>query len=585
MGIPKLRGMNSHLKVGIAGAVVLLFLLSGRSSHADLTITGLEDGLSTNVRALSPLSTAQCDSARWRIERLFRDADVSIGNALRALGYYEPTISKTLRWDEECWRAIFDIDAGAPVRLRTVDIDVKGSAATDRTFAARNTAIRPQAGDIFNHGQYTDFKLALLRAATGAGYFEAEFESSKVTVDKDARAADLSIRLQSGQKYQFGDVSFTRNILRDSLLAGYTDIQAGDPYSQKSVNELYEALSGSGYFASVSIKTDPVDTERKLVPVDVQLVPSKRQIFSVGVGFSTDLGPNGRIGHVNRRVNDRGHQFETKLFGSPVVTELNATYRWPKKDPRREWFSIVAGLQHEVTDTSEQDSFKLGFSRSKNLRSRWLQTRYVDYLYEDFTVGEQSSTSQLVIFGSNWETARGRALSRSTRGFRLHIDIRGAAEPLGSDTSFLQLRTKTKWVHSFGDKTRLLARVTFGMTYKDKLAELPASVRFFAGGDTSVRGYGFETLGPVDADGEVIGGSNQLDGSLEVDRLFRDKWAIAAFVDSGDAFDATDINLSTGIGVGLRWYSPVGPLRIDFAHPLDNPDENFRIHISLGPDL
>ena len=117
------------------------------------------------------------------------------------------------------------------------------------------------------------------------------------------------------------------------------------------------------------------------------------------------------------------------------------------------------------------------------------------------------------------------------------------------------------------------------------MSELPASVRFFAGGDNSVRGYDFESLGPIDATGAVIGGSYLVDVSLEVDRLFRDKWAVAMFVDGGDAFNDTHIKLKTGVGIGLRWYSPVGPIRLDFAHPLDDPDKSFRIHISLGPDL
>ena len=579
------HGMKSHCKILLATALGGLLLAGSEIIRAEIVISGLNERQSANVRALSPLSTTGCDSARWRVERLFRDADKSISNALRALGYYEPQISKTLRWDEDCWHAEFDITAGEPVRLRTVDIDVSGGAATDRTFLARNTAIRPQAGEIFDHGRYSEYKAALLRAATNAGFFEADFTSAKVVVDREAQAADLTIRLESGDKYRFGDVSFTQGILQDRLLRGYTDIRTGEPYSAKSINELYESLSGSSYFASVSIKTDPLDTEAKTVPIEVQLVPAKRRIFSIGAGFSTDLGPNGRIGHVNRRINDRGHQLESKLFGSPVISELNATYRWPKKDPRREWFSIVAGLQHEDTDTSEHDSFKLGFLRSRSLGSKWLQTRYVDFLYEDFTVADQKSTSQLIIFGTNWETARGRALSRAIKGFRLNIDLRGASDSLGSDTSFLQLQTRAKWVHSLGEKTRVLARTTFGMTMKDKLSELPASVRFFSGGDNSVRGYEFETLGPVDSDGDVIGGSNQFDASLEIDRLIRDNWAIAAFVDTGDAFDETDIDLNTGVGIGLRWYSPVGPLRIDFAHPLDNPDEDFRIHISLGPDL
>ena len=567
--------------------IICALFLAGTAvdSRAEMNVDGLDDRQAANVMAMSPLATTGCDSARWRIERLFRDADREIITALRALGYYEPRISKSLRWSDDCWHADFTIDPGKPVRLRNVDVQLEGDAAGDPAMLARGKALRPAAGDVFDHGEYTDFKASLLRAATNSGYFEAEYEVSEVLINKEERTADLSMRLQSGTRYRFGEVSFTSGILRERLLQGYVDIEPGDKYSSQTINELYEALNGSGYFASVSINTEPLDTDQHIVPVDVQLVPAKRRVYTAGAGFSTDLGPNGRLGYTDRRINDRGHQFDGKLFVSPVISELDFTYRWPKKDPRREWFSIVSGFQHEKTDTSEQDSFKLGFRRSRNLDNNWLQTRYLDYLYEDFTVADQNSSSQLIIFGTNWETARGRALGRSTSGFRINADVRGAAEALGSDTSFLQVQLKAKWVYSLTSRTRVLARATVGMTRKDMLAELPASVRFFAGGDNSVRGYAFESLGPEDEDGKVIGGSNQLDASLEIDRQIGKQWAIAAFVDSGDAFDETDIDFNTGVGVGFRWYSPVGPLRLDFAHPLDNPDENIRIHISLGPDL
>lgn len=554
-------------------------------ANADLLISGIDSRLEANVRALSPLATTGCVSAPWRVERLFRDADKSIREALQALGYYEPSIEKSLSWSEDCWQASFNIQAGEPVRLGAVDIRVEGAAADDEKFAEHLSAARPVTGDILDHGRYESYKASMLRAAIAHGYFDADFVRNEVIVELEARSAELALRLESGVQYRFGEVGFTQGIIRESLLEGYSDIVPGSPYSSTLVNELHEALSGSSYFATVSIRTEPQDAEQKVVPVSVELTPAKRRIYSIGAGVATDTGPQGRLGFADRRLNDRGHQLESKLFASSVKSELTGSYRWPRDDPRREWMSVFAGIQHETTDTRRSDTFTVGVLRARNLGKRWLETRYLDYSYEDYEVGAQATTSQLVILGNTWESAAGRELGRVTSGRRLSFDVRGASDSLGSDTSFVQFRSKTKWIRSFNDRYRAIARTSFGLTIKEDFAELPASVRFFAGGDRSVRGYDYESLGPVNDNGDVIGGSYLLDGSIEMDRLLAEKWSIAAFVDSGSAFNNSTIEFSTGAGVGIRWYSPVGPFRLDIAHPFDDPDNSYRIHISLGPDL
>jgi translocation and assembly module TamA len=552
---------------------------------AELEVSGVSEALETNIRIMSPLSTTPCDSARWRVERLYRDSDTDVREALRALGYYTPVIEKSLAWRDECWHVQLQVDPGEPVRLTKVDIRIDGPASTDTDFAQRLGNDRPQAGRVFHHGQYEDFKSALVRAATYAGYFDADFTRARVVVDPASQSADLALFFETGPKYRFGDVTFTEGILRDSLLAGYSDIRPGEPYSSRQITELYQALNGSTFFESVRIVTEPVDTDAKTVPVHVRLTPAKRKIFSAGGGFTTDLGPHIRFGFANRRINNRGHQFDSRLYLSPVDSELNTAYRWPRRDPRSDWLSVIAGAQHLETDTSEHDKLTLGVLRTRSLGRSWLETRYVNVEWENYVVANQDTSSQLVILGNNWEKAVGRALSRADNGYRVNFDVRGASDSLGSDTSFLQFRSRLRWIHSFTDRARVLGRANIGATAKESLDELPASVRFFSGGDRSVRGYEFQSIGPVNDDGEVIGGSHQVDLSLEFDYLVAERWAVAGFVDSGSAFDEGNIDLHTGVGLGVRWYSPLGPVRLDFAHPLDDPDKSLRVHISLGPDL
>ena len=142
-----------------------------------------------------------------------------------------------------------------------------------------------------------------------------------------------------------------------------------------------------------------------------------------------------------------------------------------------------------------------------------------------------------------------------------------------------------KWIWSLPNEARIIFRGEVGTTWKDDFNALPPSVRFFAGGDTSVRGYEYESLGPTDTDGEVIGGSSLAVASVEYEHPIVPRWSVAAFVDSGDAFDDSSFETNTGVGVGFRWQSPLGPIRVDVAKPFDGDDRGARLHISLGPDL
>jgi translocation and assembly module TamA len=276
----------------ISDALVALMATSAMvvsaTAAADVSFVGLDAAQETNARALMPIASADCDSAPWRIERLFRDADQNLRRSLEALGYYDVTIEKNLTRDDDCWHARFDVQTGEPVRLRNVNINIDGEANDDARYLTLAANNRPAPGDILHHGRYEQYKSSLLRAAIGRGFFEAEFSRSEIVVERAAKVADLNLRLTSGPRYHFGQVQFEGGFLRDDLLHGYTDIQPGDPYDAAAINEMYEVLSGSSYFKTVTIDTDPVDEESKTVPVIVSLTPGTRRIYSIGAGYATD---------------------------------------------------------------------------------------------------------------------------------------------------------------------------------------------------------------------------------------------------------------------------------------------------------
>jgi translocation and assembly module TamA len=154
-----------------------------------------------------------------------------------------------------------------------------------------------------------------------------------------------------------------------------------------------------------------------------------------------------------------------------------------------------------------------------------------------------------------------------------------------SDVSLLQGRATLKGIVPAGLGARLIAQLTLGATSTQDFARLPPELRFFAGGDRSVRGYGYQDLGDRDAEGLAIGGRYLATTSFEYEREFRPGWSAATFVDAGDVWSEGRPQLEFGVGAGLRWQSPVGPIRIDVAHGFDEIAGGWQLHLSAGPDL
>jgi translocation and assembly module TamA len=567
---------------------ILIPLLGAASTPASAAVTfsGLDEDLERNARALMTLASVSCEASEWRVERLFRDADEQLRNALEALGYYRFNVDKRLSFENaECWSAEFELALDEPVRIRDIAVSIDGEVRDDVGFTEAGNELRPEPGSILDHSVYERYKRSILSGLTTRGYFDAELIDSSVTVSESLTYADINIHIESGSRYQFGDVTFSDGILTQKLLAGYVRFSKGDPYDAGEISRLYESLNGSGYFGSVSITAQPIEGGGLLVPVLVSLTPAKRRVYTVGVGFATDTEFQGRLGYTDRRRNDSGHQFDARLYMSKVDSELTGTYRWPRGRPDKEWASLYGGFLRKRTDTSRSDKTSLGIRVARNRTENWLETPYVDFSNEDFIVAEQAGNSRLMTPGITWETTIGRELRRVPSGHRISFDLRGAHHDLLSDATFLQATASSKWITSFGESTRFLARADLGVTKTENFEELPATVRFFTGGDTSVRGYGFETIGPVDPEGNVTGGEHLIAVSVEADWLIATKWAVAVFADTGTAFVDNNPDFKTGVGIGLRWYSPFGPIRVDIAHPLNDPERDFRLHITFGPDL
>lgn len=351
--------------------------------------------------------------------------------------------------------------------------------------------------------------------------------------------------------------------------------------------DINRALIDSGYFSTVDVRPRTENPEDGHIPVDVVLKPRKPHQFTASAGVSTDTGPRLRLGYENRRLNRRGHRLNSRISVSPIQSDITTEYRIPLKDPRSEWLSFEGGAKIEDTETSESTSFRLAARQTKKRAFEFLETRFIEASRENFDVGAQTDvTTTLVTPGLSWSRIVTEAAMKPSWGHRVYLEVKGGVDSLLSDTSFARARMSGGWIWGLPWDGRLLFRGEAGALTVDEFAVLPPSQRFFTGGDTSVRGYEFQSLGPTDESGRVIGGKYLLVGSVEYEHPIVNKWSAAVFADAGNAFSDTDSNegFKIGVGVGVRWTSPIGPVRLDLAHPVDGAPL-FRIHFRLGPDL
>ena len=560
-------------------------LMTAAPALGEVSIDGLSSELLSNVELLMRLDDEECTAPRRRIDAEFDSAHEEIRTALEAFGYYVPQVQSQLEQTEDCWLATFVVDPGNRVMLRDVRIEVAGEGVSDTAFTSLLSATPLRSEQPLVHAQYDALKQALRSLGVERGYREARFIESTIDVYPDELAADLSIAFDTGARFRFGEIVLEQDELSDELLSGYIDTREGQPYDSRRLAEARLELINSGYFDTVTIEPGVPDVQSRVIPVRIRLTPASRAQISYGVGFSTDTGPRFRFGRSIRRLNEDGHQINVNGLFSPVVIEASANYRLPYGDPRSEWISFDVGGIREDTETSNSRSLQMGARRVVTRSAAWTRTDLVSLQVEDFEVGSQSGRARLLMPGVEWVRLDADDAIRPRRGSRLDVQIRAANDSLGSDTSVVQLTVGGKWIWSLPHTMRLLIRGEVGRLWYDQFSDLPPSMRFFAGGDDSVRGYEFETLGPTNALGEVTGGSRLVTSGIELEKQIKPAWSLAVFADAGNAYRGSDLDLFSSVGIGARWQSPLGPVRIDVAKPQDGEDRGVRLHITLGPDL
>ncbi|MEE3652332.1 autotransporter assembly complex family protein [Brenneria sp. HEZEL_4_2_4] len=567
---------------------VLLFPVESFAANVRLQVVGLEGALQKNVRAR--LSTIAVDEVN--ADGRFRSrVDDAIRQGLRALGYYDPQIAFEFRPAVNGGRPVLiaSVTPGEPVKIADVNVVLRGGAREDADFQQRVRDDSPQIGTVLNHGDYDSFKNSLNSLSLRKGYFDAHFLQSRLGVMQEARQAFWDIDFDSGERYRFGEVKFQGAQIRDDYLQNLVPFHSGDPYSSENLGELNRRLSATGWFNSVVVSPDfSQSKENKILPLDAVVTPRTRNRIETGVGYATDVGPRFKTTWNKPWLNSRGHSLESSLSVSAPEQSLDLSYKIPLlKNPLEQYYLLQGGFKREDLNDTQSDSTTLNVARYWDLSSGWQRAINLRWSLDHFTQGSVTDTTMLLYPGVSINRTRQRGGLMPVWGDSQRYSIDVSDTLWGSDIDFAVFQAQNVWIRTLEEKHRFVARGNLGWIETNSFSRVPPSLRFFAGGDRSIRGYKYKSISPRDSEGKLTGASKLVTGSLEYQYNVSGKWWGAVFVDSGEAVnDIKQDDFKTGAGVGVRWASPIGPVKFDLAMPIGDAEKNnVQFYIALGPEL
>ncbi len=568
-----------------SGGVLVMSLSAAALADArlDVQITPANPDLKANIEGyVGELGERNAQALR----NFSLGAEQQAEKAAQALGYYQAQIDSEIQ-DGENPRLVIKVLPGEPIRLRNVVVRVEGPAASLKAFKVpQSDALK--TGAVLNHGHYEDAKRLIQNQASRYGFFSGRFTSQRLSIDPRAGVADIELVYDSGPRYSLGKVMFSGDSPFDEdLLKRMVPFKENTPYDSQLIAELNQAMQASGYFEGVRVDAAPTAAVGQVIPVTVQLETRKPRTMGLGLGFSTDVGPRGRANWTRHWANAQGHSYGFESEISAPRQNVGLWYDVPLDPPLTDKLRFAGGYQYEEIAGTDSLSklLTVGPEWHSKLPSGWERVISLKWQREEYRLGDDSGLSTLLMPGISYSFLRSDDRIDPHKGYRLQFDAQVAKEGAGSDANLVRGNVLLKGLTTVAQNHRFLGRVQFGGNFTDGYTSIPPSLRFFAGGDQSVRGYDYQTLSPTNSDGDRIGGRYMVAGSVEYQYSIAEKWRLATFVDQGNSFNNLDLpSLKTGVGFGVRWVSPVGPLRLDLAHPLDD-DGGVRLHFSMGPEL
>ena len=591
----KIRTEPRHGAICTALACLVLCLLFALPLYAaetlKIVVTGIEGDLLKNVQESLVLPAGLVREGKvdqlW-LERFAKQSDEKIRTALEPFGYYHTQVTVKVEADGEEYRLMVKVVPGEPVILTEVNVTVVGKGSEENRLAGLVASFPLKKGDLLQQQKYEEAKGALKSLARDLGYLNADFSRHEIRIARGATTATIELVLETGEKYHFGETTIRgAPDYPDSFLRRHLTYKSGEVFSYPDLGETQRNFTNSERFTEIIIVPEIKDAAASRVPINVELKAGPRRSLRPGIGYGTDTGARFTVRYRDLNMFHQGHELYSNLYLAERLQGLVTGYILPSPKDVRSSTTLQLNLQQEDTTTYFSRILALELDRNRSFGKGKLGTAYVKAQYEDYAVGEQRSSARLLLPGLRFTDDRYDNPIRPLRGFRYALDLRGTHQLLASDTALLQILPEGSYLLPLPWRLSLHTRVKCGVTLlHDHFTDIPPSLRFFTGGDQSVRGYAYKSLGPRDASGKVVGGKQLFASSIELERaLFKD-WGVSIFYDVGNAFNSfSDIRLFQGAGVGLHYYTSVGGLNLSLARSIAVDNPSYHISFNVGFEL
>lgn len=576
----------------LAACLAILFCIS--PAQADLDRYSLEitapkplDELLKNYLPISKWRDhPRMSSAEWL--RLYRATPHAIEELLATEGYFSPTIQSSIEMragqtNVGVSHAHFIVASGLPAMVSRVDLKFTGEIASlaageDPVITKLRQSWLLQPGMQYRQEDWSQAKRKLLTGLLIARFPDAVVKSSQAEVDPETKRVALSVEVDSGPIFKFGHTSI-EGLQRYplSMIDHLNPIQLGELYSQSKLQIFQLRLMESGYFRSAEVTADTTLANHEATPIKVVVQENQSVKVGVGVGFSTNTGARAQLSYDDLNVLNRGWRLNSSFKVEQKEQSLNGLIRLPtNSDLYRD--SFYGNMMRSEIEGQTLSTVRTGVSRSWGSRKRE-QIVGVNYLVEQQRLeGGTPDKSQAATLSYGITLRRTDNDYNPSRGYMLNAQFALAPLESLSDGRFLQSYAKLRAYYPVSSQTQLIARAEAGMVNGRNSA--PAAFLFRAGGDQSVRGYAYQSLGVKEADA-IVGGRYLVSGSVEIVQWLTQWWGVAAFVDFGNAGNSVkELKPVYGYGLGARWKSPVGPLGVDVAY--GEATGETRLHFNLG---